>query len=133
MTKSTKLISATNYKGETVQLTKGEYLSEWKHSSIQDLKGLIAYSKNYNAEHHIKLINIEDSLKVLALEMADSDFEAKADTVETNQQIIDLTATIETMAKVLEGIDPIAGKRFIDEQAGRLLKLEQLNNQMAVN
>ena len=54
-------------------------------------------------------------------------------TVETNQQIIDLTATIETMAKVLEGIDPIAGKRFIDEQAGRLLKLEQLNNQMGAN
>ena len=44
--------------------------------------------------------------------------------------IVSLKVTIETMGRVLEGIDPIAGKRFIDEQAGRVLKLAELQGEL---
>ena len=44
--------------------------------------------------------------------------------------IVSIKVNIETMARVLEGIDRIAGKRFIDEQAGRVLKLAELQGEL---
>ena len=78
MTLSTKAISATNYKGETIELSRDEYLNTWQSAGIDSIKGLIAYSREFSVNHLDRINAIERELKALAIDVAGADFDQKA-------------------------------------------------------
>ena len=102
MNLSTKAISATNYKGETIELNREEYLNTWQSAGINSIKQLIAYSKEFSVNHLDRIEAIERELKALAIDVAGADFDQKAH---------DIQPTIETIeAPTITAINPVHQK-----------------------
>tara|TARA_R110000796_G_scaffold144874_1_gene261540 strand:+ start:125 stop:418 length:294 start_codon:yes stop_codon:yes gene_type:complete len=89
MNLSTKAISATNYKGETIELNREEYLNTWQSAGINSIKQLIAYSKEFSVNHLDRIEAIERELKALAIDVAGADFDQKAHDVEPTIETIE--------------------------------------------
>ena len=106
MTLSTKAISATNYKGETIELNREEYLNTWQSAGIDSVRELIAYSKEFSVNHLDRINAIDRELKALAIDVAAADFDQKAH---------DVAPTIEAIeAFTIKAINP-AHQKNVDK------------------
>ena len=73
-----RVINTRNSLGDSIQLTKEEYLDRWEHASLHDVTNLALISRHYQTEICSELAAMQSRLDEIKDQLVESEFNQKS-------------------------------------------------------